>query len=339
MIQHLLGLATAAILDVAMLRLGEPRWVALVPAVVAALTLDGIYFEHTLLSEWLFLLLLATALLAAAGSAEQRSATRRALALAAATACAAGLATTVRGNGLFAIPVFMLALLDPPGEWLVCAAPPSIAVGAGAAVIILGYAAVQYRETNYWGRPPATVGPSTGVPLPSPTAGLHAPGRAWRLCESNDARVRFGPQYYFWDGQLARVPALPGGPTSGDEVLGSFGRAAILGQPKAYTAAVGRDLWHYVFADAGSGKLPGFGNAPESLDLRVRVPLWEEFNRKAVDPLYNRPPPIQLRGLVQPLGVSKPWSGSTASVPAATILTLAALPLRGRQRVTCSCAV
>jgi hypothetical protein len=335
-IQHLLGLGTAGILYAAMLRLGEPRWVALVPAAVAALTLDGIYFEHTLLSEWLFLLLLAAALLAAAGSAEPRSATRRTLALAAATGVLLGLATTVRGNGLFAIPVFMLALLIRPADgWRARILSP-MAVGAGAAVIILGYVTVQYRETDYWGLTDGHGWALYGRAAPfADCRAFTPPAGTRRLCERSDARVRSGPQYYFWNGNSPAFLLFPRGPTSGDETLGSFGRAAILGQPKAYLRAVGRDLWRYVAPDSGSGKLPGFGSPPASLDLRTRVPHWEEFNRKAVDPLYNRPPPIRLRGLVQDLGaIQAVVRVHGVLILAATVLTLVALPLRGRQRVT-----
>jgi hypothetical protein len=238
----------------------------------------------------------------------------------------------------------MLALLIRPADGRRARILPSIAVGAAAAVIILGYVTIQYRETNYWG---LTAGHGWALyGRAAPFADCRAftpPAGTRRLCESNDTRVRFGPQYYVWNSSSPAFLLFPRGPTNGDATLGSFGRAAILGQPKAYLGAVGRDLWRYVAADGGSGRLPGFGSPPESLDLRTRVPLWEEFNRKAVDPLYNHPPMIRLRGLVQALGaIQAVVRVHGVVILAAAVFTLVALPLRGRHRVTllmCGAAV
>ena len=63
-VQHLLGLATAVVIYATLLRAGASRWVAVVPAAVVALTVDGILYEHAILSETPFGLLIALALYA-----------------------------------------------------------------------------------------------------------------------------------------------------------------------------------------------------------------------------------------------------------------------------------
>lgn len=62
--QHLLGLATAALLYLALARTGIPRAWGLLPAAVVALGGDGIFLEHAAVSESLFMFLVAAALYA-----------------------------------------------------------------------------------------------------------------------------------------------------------------------------------------------------------------------------------------------------------------------------------
>ena len=54
-VQHLLGLATAALLYATVLRLGGPRWAAVASAAVVAFVPDFVLFEHALLTEAPFL--------------------------------------------------------------------------------------------------------------------------------------------------------------------------------------------------------------------------------------------------------------------------------------------
>jgi hypothetical protein len=67
-IQHLIGLSAAAFLYFAVKRTGAGRWAALLPAVVVAFSGDQIYLEHAILTEALWIPLLAFGLFAAVAS-------------------------------------------------------------------------------------------------------------------------------------------------------------------------------------------------------------------------------------------------------------------------------
>jgi hypothetical protein len=67
-VQHLLGLAAAALLYFAVRRAGGARWVALLPAIVVAISGDQIFLEHAILTEALWIPLLALGLFAAIAS-------------------------------------------------------------------------------------------------------------------------------------------------------------------------------------------------------------------------------------------------------------------------------
>ena len=145
-VQHLLGLATAVLAYATLQRAGAPRWVALVPAVVLTLTLDAIYYEHTLLSETPFTLLVTGALYCGVRSLEERSGIGWPIAC----GLLLGLAVTFRGIALFAIPVFVLALLLRDGGWrrrLAGAGATAIAVVA----LLVSYAALQESQNGYFG--------------------------------------------------------------------------------------------------------------------------------------------------------------------------------------------
>src|SRR5436305_4470056 len=71
-VQHLLGLASGALVYLAVRRLGGPRWLGLVPAAVVWLNGDQIFFEHTLLSESLFTFLVSALVYAAVRCLDER---------------------------------------------------------------------------------------------------------------------------------------------------------------------------------------------------------------------------------------------------------------------------
>ncbi|MEA2353345.1 MAG: hypothetical protein QOJ14_1759, partial [Thermoleophilaceae bacterium] len=104
LVQHGLGVATAVLLYVTVRRIGGPRWVALVPAAVVLLGGDQLFFEHAILSESLFGLLVAGALYAAVRVADGWW-------WAAAAGVLVGLCTTVRLAGLVLAPLLAAWLL------------------------------------------------------------------------------------------------------------------------------------------------------------------------------------------------------------------------------------
>ncbi len=62
LVQHLLGLITAALYFLMVRRCGGPRWLGLVPATVIALFGDQLFIEHAALSDALFIFLVAVTL-------------------------------------------------------------------------------------------------------------------------------------------------------------------------------------------------------------------------------------------------------------------------------------
>jgi len=329
LLQHALGLLTAVLVYAAMLRLGQPRWVALVPAAVITLSGDVLYFEHTLLSEWLFMGLLVGALFLAAGLTQRPVAVRRALALAAGAGLLLGMASTVRGTGMFVVPVFAVVALLRPTEGLRARGLPAVALVLAAGAVLLVYAGAQYRATDYFGFTEgrgwalyARVAPFADCSAFTPPAGTRV------LCEKTDARTRMGPDHYMWDEDSPARRAVGGaGPPAQDELMGRFGRAVALGQPKAYARAIARDLWRFVDPD---GRV-GFGQPPWSLNLSERNIPWEQFNRMAVDPLYG-PAELTFRPTAQRrFGRGQELSRVPgALVLLATVLTLVAFPFAGR---------
>jgi 4-amino-4-deoxy-L-arabinose transferase-like glycosyltransferase len=328
-LQHLMGLATAVLAYATMLRAGAPRWVALVPAAVLALTLDAIYYEHSLLSETPFTLLVTGALYCGVRSLERSAGIGWALA----SGALLGLATTFRGVALFAIPVFVVVLALREGAWrrrLLGAG----AVAASAAALLLGYAALQDSQNGHFGLTQgsgwstyARSAPFADCRLFTPPAGTQG------LCDARDARVRFGPDWYAWS---PRSPAqrLFGGPPSHSAAVGAFGRAAIEAQPRAYVRAVAVDLWRYVDPDAGIDRNFN-GDEPKRLDLdRPRRPKVEANNLTVVEPLYGHVDIRTKHGTVHALaGFQRVVRVHGLLVLACILLSLAAAVLaRGRDR-------
>ena len=125
------------------------------------------------------------------------------------------------------------------------------------------------------------------VPRRSPTAGSsRLPAGTDGLCDTRDARLRFGSDWYAWS---PRSPAqrLFGGPPNDSALVGAFGRAAIEAQPRAYVRAIAVDLWRYVDPDAGPDR-DFDGDEPMRLDVdRARRPSVETNNLTVVEPLYG----------------------------------------------------
>jgi 4-amino-4-deoxy-L-arabinose transferase-like glycosyltransferase len=326
-VQHLLGLASAVLVYATLLRAGAPRWCALVAAAVPALTLDSIYYEHTLLSETPFMLLVAGALYCGVRSLEPEAGVGWALGCGALIA----LATTFRGLALFAIPVFVVVMLlrdGTPGRRLRAAG--AVAVTAGA--LLIGYAGLQESQNGYFGLTQGSgwatytrAAPFADCRTFTPPAGTEP------LCDNRDARARPGPDWYAWS------PESPGqrlfrGPPHQSDLVGAFGRAAIKAQPRAYLTAVATDVWRYVDPDAGPERLSN-GDEPEAFSLAQRSPAFETVNLSQVEPLYGDLE-IRTSGAVTSLAaVQRVVRVHGVLVLAAVLFSLLALVVgRGRQR-------
>ena len=260
-VQHALGLATAAGVYLVCRLAGARRGVALVPAAVVALSGDQLYFEHELLSDGLFLtgLVLACYLILRRPSRWDRVQ----LCAASVTVASLGLVRTV---GVPLVPVLLLWLFATSGpRWRHRLVRTGIAAVA-CLVPLLGYAAVQKHETGVFG-----LSRFSGWPLygrAAPFADCHdftPPAGTAVLCETTPASTRNGPDYYVWDARSPASRAFGSPPAHGGEVK-RFAIAAIEHQPLAYIGAVARDLARYVDPHLVTRPYWGVGSSSLALD-------------------------------------------------------------------------
>ncbi len=256
-VQHLLGLATAALLYATVLRLGGPRWAAVASAAVVALVPDFVFFEHALLTEAPFLFLVTAAGYATARGVQESALERRPrtwIAWLAAAGALVALAATFRAVGQVLVPAFVvIAAIAVRGDIarrlgrLGVAAAPSL---AGAAVL-LGYGALMSAHGGYFGLASSdgwAIYGRTG-PIADCTRFEPPPGTE-RLCERTPPDRRPGSDFYGWDPE-SPARELFVGPPAGDELLARFGREVVTHQPLDYAKLVLTDLARFVDEDAG----------------------------------------------------------------------------------------
>ena len=291
--QHVLGLGASVLAYALVLQVGAPRWVALLPAGVVALTFDFVYFEHALLSEALFGLLLLACVYATARALHDHAR----LPWAAAAGALVAAAVMVRGVAIFAIPVLVAAVaLAGTGSWR-RRLGGAAALAASSGALLVGYAALQSTQNGYFGLTEGSGWATYARAAPfADCTGFTPPNGTEGLCETTDVRDRPGPDFYAWN---PRSPARPlfGGPPQNADRVGAFGRAAILGLPRAYFAAVTTDLWRYVVPDAGIDR-DGDGATPAEVSIGIRRPAIEAGNLTTVEPLYGDVR-IETRGFVE----------------------------------------
>ena len=256
-VQHVLGLATATLLYLIMRRVRTPRWLALAAAATVALIPDLVLFEHALLTEALFLFLITAALFAAVCGIDDAlggAARRRWVCWLVGAGALFAIAAMTRAVGeVIVLPVAIVAAVAVGGRL-----PRRVAAGAAiavpAAALILAYSIAMSAAGGYFGLANgagwalytrvAPIADCTQFTPPEGTKGL---------CERTDPESRPGPDFYAWHPE-SRARALFVGPPRHDDVVGSFGRAALLNQPLAYLEIVLIDLWRYVDFDAGPAR-------------------------------------------------------------------------------------
>ena len=245
LIQHALGLGTAALLYMTLRLHAAPWGVALVPMAVVALGGTQIFLEHSLLSEALFTFLVALALYAASRDALDGSPWWTVTA----GACV-GLCATVRGVGtamLVVIPVWLLFASRRVSRGAVVRAGTALGVSLLVIGCYVGWRTAQTDQSgftsngnwNLYGR----VAPFADCTKFDPPAGTRA------LCDPVPPKQRVGRnvEYYIYDpdspAQQAFGPAYLVSPDpDANSKLGKFAFAAIRGQPGDYLNAVGDDL-------------------------------------------------------------------------------------------------
>ena len=252
-VQHGLGVATAALLYVAARRLGAAVWTALLPAAVVLFGGTQLLLEHSLLSEGPFTFLLALSVALAAHA----SGSRLGRWWLGAAGVAIGAAATIRPAGLFVIPALALwALLSLPGRRLKAVAAGAVVVGA--VLPVAGYIVVQRGHAGFTGLTQgdgwtlyARVAEFADCRRFEPPPGTRA------VCERRDPARRHSANSYLYLGNYSPARRAFGNPPARDAALGVFARRAIVHQPLAYLRVVARDSLRA--AVPGLGVRPGSG--------------------------------------------------------------------------------
>lgn len=271
MVQHLLGLAAAALLYGAVVRLGAPRWAALLPLAVVVFSGDQIFLEHGVFTEALWMPVLALGMYLLARSVSAAEARWWLVAGGMALACSA----LIRHVSL-ALPV-VLALwagLALPGSRRIRLAHAATVL-ASAAIVIGAYfvmskpvadgysGLVENQGFSLYGRvgqfadcnkftPPAGTRPLCVDTPPDQRPGPFF----WTFSEQSPVRTRFQIDSY-----------NPGH----QQFLARFGRAAIVNQPLDYLRTVAHDFARYFAPEAGMER-PDSGSDAKSMSFESVVP-------------------------------------------------------------------
>jgi len=278
-VQHLLGLASAAIFYLAVARTGAPRWLGLVPAGVLALGGDILFVEHAPISETLFTFLVAIGLYAAVRSQEGES-----LRWPAACGLAIALAASVR---VVAVP--LLAVL---AVWLLlaCTGLPLrrrltvLAVGAAGALALLGtYYAVQEETVGRASLSPNGVWNIYGRVAPfADCSKFTPPPGTGPLCERTPREQRPFTNQYTFNWYYSPGVRIFGNPHTASaeqtDQVAAFARAVIVGQPLDYGEEAGAGLLRYVAPDS----FRGYGGGPSYRDLVHRVLFHPLFQKEGL---------------------------------------------------------
>jgi len=325
-LQHLLGLGSAALVYLAVRRLGMSSAVAAVPAAVLALGGDGLFLEHTLLSDALFILAISVVLYTAVRSLDPGSGRPAWLMT---TGLALGGATLVRSAGLVLVAVIGLWLaLALGGRARARLALPALTVAAALAVVGAD-AVLRAANSDYAG-----AGPAAGRSLYARVAQFadcdrfEPPRGTGALCEDQPPDSRPGPDYYVVDGG-APPKRLFGDPPGGDEELRSFARAAITGQPLEYLRAVAFDLVRYVAPHRPARPYSGLG--PEVLRLGQEPAATPERVERVIASYYAPSAPSERFPLDALDSYGAVVRGHGALLPPALALIVAGLVLGGRR--------
>lgn len=261
-LQHLMGLATAALLYLSVVRAGAPRLLGLVPAAIVALGGDTLFLEHSPISEALFMFLVAVALYAGVRS------TGGSLRWAAACLFALALAATVRVVVLPALPLVAL--------WLVAGVPVSVrrrlalgAVGAaGALAVLVPYYVAEYSAEGETGMSRNGIWNVYGRVAPFADCSKFTPPRGTEgFCETTPRSRRPLTYQYTFNWYYSPAIRLLDNPHTAEpeqtDTVAAFAWAVIVGQPLDYAEEVGAGMLRYVAPES----FRGYGGGPSYHDL------------------------------------------------------------------------
>jgi hypothetical protein len=291
MTQHLLGLAAAALLYAAVVRIGAPRWAALLPAAVVLFSGDQIFLEHGVFTEALWMPALAFGIYLVARAITSEQPTWWLVAGGAVLGCSAlvrhvsevlpVLVAIWAALALPAIPTLRLrhaaAVLLPAlaviGVYFVVA--KSIAGGNSGMVENQGFA--------LYGR----VGQFADCTEFTPPRGTAS------LCVDTPPAQRPGPFFWTFDEESPIRTEIEFDPSQEEdqELLARFARQAILSQPDDYAWAVARDFLRFFVPGIGDPR-PESGSDAENMSFARTLPtaqgaspseLAEQFGERYSD--------------------------------------------------------
>lgn len=297
-LQHGLGLATAALLYGAARRAGvRNRWAALPAAAVVLLGGAQILFEHAILSEalWTFLITACVYVVVRAQTARAPSA-QVLWGLAAGALFAASM--VVRLPSVFFAPVLLAWLaVFARGGWR--GRSRTVLPAVVVALVALGlFRAEHQRQTgragftrngvmNVYGR----VGPWADCTRFTPPAGTRF------LCEATPIEKRAGHDAYIFRSSPAVNAYGVGGiagvlPPEGATLIARWSRAAILGQPLTYLRAVAYESRRLVAPGIDPG-LPGqtafgFGQTAAGYPPLLRSTERDPFYGQLIAPAWPK---------------------------------------------------
>ena len=277
-VQHVLGLATAALFYLAVARAGAPRLLGLVPAGIVALGADIMFVEHAPISETLFTFLVAIGLYAAVRSQEGERLRWPAI---------CGLALVLAAS----VRVVAVPLLPVVGLWLLtCTGLPLrrrltvLAVGAVSALALLGtYYAIQERTVGRTGLSPNGVWNVYGRVAPFADCSKFTPPPGTEpLCERTPRSRRPYTNHYTFNWYYSPGVRIFGNPhvASAEQTdqIAAFSWAVIVGQPLDYAEEVGAGLLRYVAPES----FRGYGGGPSYHDLVHRVLFHPRFQEEGL---------------------------------------------------------
>jgi hypothetical protein len=255
LVQHGLGVVTAALMYLAVRQVTGAKLLGLIPAALILFDGYGLWVEHTPITETLFSSLVAAALYVALRAAEGPQW------LLAADGVLIAAAGTVRPVGFILAPLIGGWIFWVRGGPLRLRLLAILALAAPVCLLGAAYVLVQRAETGFTG-----ITRDSGRVLYARVAGFAdcskftPPAGTAALCERTPASERGSFNQYLtgFPDHASQVSAsgrsispawrIFGPPPRGNSQLAAFGRTAILHQPLDYLEAVANDF-HYYWTD------------------------------------------------------------------------------------------
>ena len=257
LLQHALGVATAALLYWAVRRVTGSTLLGLVPAAVVLFDGFGLWVEHSPLSDSLFGFTVALALTLALVARSGRPV------VTAGAGAAIAVAGIVRPVGLVLVPVVAawLALSWAGPRSIAARATRTVALLAPICALLAVYVVAQHSATGFTGLTLTTGRAIYARAAPFAECSQFTPPSGTRaLCETTPTRDRgsfnqyetgypdHAPPGLVVNRSISPAWRLFGPPPNGNSKLLAFGLTAIINQPFDYLRSVADDF-HYYWAD------------------------------------------------------------------------------------------